>query len=50
MDKSHLYPEEGLFRETQITILLGRKKIKEVIDEALGSYLEGKRIRKKTSR
>jgi hypothetical protein len=27
-----------------------RKKIKEVIDEALGSYLEGKRIRKKTSR
>ncbi len=26
-----------------------RKKIKEVIDEALGSYLKGKRIRKKTS-
>ncbi len=27
-----------------------RKRIKEVIDEALGSYLEGKRIRKKMSR
>jgi hypothetical protein len=26
-----------------------RKKIKEVIDEALGSYLEGKRIRKRMS-
>jgi len=28
MDKSHLYSEEGLFRETQITILLGKKKDK----------------------
>jgi len=27
-----------------------RRKIKEVIDEALRSYLEGKRIRRKTSR
>jgi len=27
-----------------------RKKIKEVIDEALRSYLKGKRIRKKTNR
>lgn len=27
-----------------------RRKIKEVIDEALGSYLEGRRIRKKMSR
>ncbi len=27
-----------------------RRKIKEVIDEALKSYLEGKRIRRKTSR
>ena len=27
-----------------------RKKIKEVIDEALGSYLKGKKIRKKTNR
>jgi len=27
-----------------------RKKIKEVIDEALGLYLKGKRIRKKMSR
>jgi hypothetical protein len=26
-----------------------RRRIKEVIDEALRSYLEGKRIRKKTS-
>jgi hypothetical protein len=26
-----------------------RKKIKEVIDEALSSYLDGKRIRKKKS-
>ena len=26
-----------------------RKKIKEVIDEALGSYLKGKRIRKRMS-
>jgi hypothetical protein len=50
MDKSHLYSEEGLFRETQITSYWERKKIKEVIDEALGSYLKGKRIRKKTNR
>jgi hypothetical protein len=27
-----------------------RRKIKEVIDEALTSYLEGKRIRRKTDR
>jgi len=27
-----------------------RKKLKEVVNEALGSYLEGKRIRKKMSR
>lgn len=27
-----------------------RRKLKEVIDEALGSYLEGRRIRKKMSK
>jgi hypothetical protein len=27
-----------------------RRKLKEVVNEALGSYLEGKRIRRKTSR
>jgi len=27
-----------------------RRKLKEVIDEALGSYLKGKKIRKKTNR
>jgi hypothetical protein len=27
-----------------------RRKLKEVVNEALGSYLEGQRIRRKTSR
>jgi len=44
LDKGNLHFKEGLFGEVKRISILERKTIKGVIDEALGSYLEGKKF------
>ena len=45
MDQGDVHSKEGLLRKTKASAYWERKKIKEVIDEALGLYLRGKRQR-----
>ena len=44
MDKGYLYPKDHL-EKVKALAYWDRKKVKEVIDEAVGAYLRGRRIK-----
>ncbi len=50
MDKGHIHSQEGSLEKLKALAYWERRKIKEVIDDALGLYLKGKKIRMKANR